>query len=45
MAQGTTNYPGDETAANDTAFSFFAVTDSTIAQDYVYFDPSLASII
>jgi len=45
LAQGTTNYPGDETAANDTAFAFFALTDSTIAQDYVYFDPGLASII
>ncbi len=45
MAQGTTNFPGDETAANDTAFAFFGMTDSTIVQDYIYFDQGLASPI
>ena len=45
MAQGVTNYPGDETAANDSSFCFFAVTDSTISQDYIYLDASLASPI
>ena len=45
MAEGVTNYPGDETTVNDTAFTFFGLTDTTIAQDYIYFDASLSSLI
>jgi hypothetical protein len=45
QVQGTTNYPGDETSANDTAFAFFGLTDTTMAQDYIYFDSGLSSLI
>ncbi len=45
MAQGVTNYAGDETADNDSSLYFFSITDSTLSQDYIFFDASLASPI
>lgn len=42
---GLTNFPGDQIAGNDTASTFFAITDSTLAQDFIFFNPNLSASI
>jgi hypothetical protein len=44
-ALGTTNYPGDQISGNDSASHFFLLSDSTLAQDYIYFNSDLASSV